>query len=203
MTYDKPMTYRLIMAVTPVSVDTGVFLLVLFHPGNKAGFPRLQGNNPEGNQMATKLSKTEFDRAKRLAQSAMSRARAMKEKAEGAVEQVTGAALTGGTAFLFSYAMHRFRGDDDAPGIEVLGVPLDLGASLGLHAMALFGVGGKYSDQMKHIANGALASYTTTLGAGLGTRAWSAERQARGSLPADSAAASSGMADRFRDLVRN
>lgn len=153
--------------------------------------------------MATKLSKTEFDRAKRLAQSAMSRARAMKEKAEGAVEQVTGAALVGGTAFLFSYAMHRFRGDDDAPGIEILGVPLDLGASLALHALALFGVGGKYSEQMKQIANGALASYTTTLGAGLGTRAWSSERSAR-TLPGETTpAASSGMGDRFRDLARN
>lgn len=49
----------------------------------------------------------------------------------------------------------------------MFGIPLDLASGVVLHAAGLFG-GPKYASHLHNLADGALASFFTTLGAGLG-----------------------------------
>lgn len=146
--------------------------------------------------MATKVNKAQVARLERAYRSAVSRAKRMKEESESIVGQVQTAALTGGTAFAMGYVEHRFRGDDGSPGVEILGVPLSLGVGIGGHLASIFGAGGKYSEALQSVANGALASYATTLGAGMGTAHW----QQQGNAMAPASSEGVGRAD-LRDLA--
>ena len=123
--------------------------------------------------MATKINKTQVDKLQRAYRSALGRAKRMKEQSTEIAGSIQGAALTGGSAFALGYAQHRFRDDEGRPGIEVLGVPLDLGLGLGLHVAGIFGMFGNYGEAARSVANGALASYATTMGAALGSKAYS------------------------------
>lgn len=147
--------------------------------------------------MAKNISKAEVDRLKRAAMAAKARIGRIKEESEQIGEQIQAALLTTGSTFGFAYAMHRFRGADGTAGITVLGVPVDLLTGVALHGLALFGAFGKYRDSMQSLANGALASYGATLGAGVGTRQW---QQSRGQLPAPAAASGVSASD-LRDLA--
>lgn len=145
-----------------------------------------------------KVSAGSIKKLQKKYNSALARARRMKDEAESIAGQVQGAATVGATAFGLGYAQHRFRGDDGQAGIEILGVPLDLGVAIGMHVGVVFGLFGKHSDMAKDVGNGALAAYATTMGAGLGTKGWQ-EQQSGGAAPADASA--SGTRSRMRDLA--
>lgn len=107
-------------------------------------------------------------------------AKGMRERADQAVNQVVQTMEVGGTAFGIGLVNGRWG------GVEVLGMPLELlGAGL-LHAGAL-AVPRVTGDHLHNMADGALAAYLTTLGAGIG-REMLAQAPA-GSLPAGGAAA--------------
>lgn len=150
--------------------------------------------------MATKITKSRVEKLQRAYKSAVSRAKRMKEQSESIAGQIQGAALVSGSAFAIGYAQHRFRDDEGNPGIEVLGIPLDLGLGLGLHLGSIFGIFGNYSESANHVANGALAAYATTMGAGLGTKAYDESSAGGGALP-DGAAASGISNQDLRDLA--
>ena len=153
--------------------------------------------------MTTKITKGKVEKLQRAYKSAVSRAKRMKEQSESIAGQIQGAVLVSGSAFAIGYAQHRFRDDEGRPGIEILGVPLDLGIGLGLHLGSIFGIFGNYTEPANHVANGALAAYATTMGAGLGTKAYNEVGQ--GGAPAgelaDGAAASGVSDSRLRDLA--
>lgn len=151
--------------------------------------------------MATKITKSKVEKLQRAYKSAVSRAKRMKEQSESIAGQIQGAALTTGSAFAIGYAQHRFRDDAGNPGIEVLGIPLDLGVGIGLHLGSIFGIFGNYTESANHVANGALAAYATTMGAGLGTKAYEEMGAGGGGALPDGAAASGISNQDLRDLA--
>ncbi len=53
--------------------------------------------------------------------------------------------------------------------VEVVGLPADLLAAIGLHVFG-FAAGGKYEEHWHHLANGAMGAWLNTLGAGVGAK---------------------------------
>ena len=76
----------------------------------------------------------------------------------GTVVQTTEVA---GTAFGFGVINGRWGSP------EIVGMPVDLAFGVGLHALAFLGVA---EDHAHNIGDGALASYTASLGAGIGRK---------------------------------
>jgi hypothetical protein len=111
------------------------------------------------------------NRAERL----MARAKNITEKSEETVGQVIRTMEVGGAAFAAGVLKGRYG------TVEVAGVPADLGASAGLHLVGFFG-GGKYKEHLHSLGDGVLASYLTTVGAGIGDRM--ARENASAALPA-------------------
>lgn len=128
---------------------------------------------------------------KRDAQAAISRLETFKkrianirEQAEQTTERIITTAEVSGAAF----GMGVLQGKTG--GVELFGVPLELGAGLALNAFALFGGAGKHSGHLHNVGNGCLAAYATTLGRGVGAT-WkdrSLGAGAAGALPAARAA---------------
>jgi len=133
-----------------------------------------------------KLTKKNIEGLQRKYAGLQSRMKNYKVKAEETTEHIIGAAEVSGTAFGFGFISGYFRGEDGSRGIQILGVPLDLGTGIGLHLLAMLG-GGKWAGHWRNAGNGALAAYLTATGAGMGSRML-ADRQARGALPAPAAA---------------
>lgn len=111
------------------------------------------------------------------AQSAIARARKALEKADVVVDRVVKTTVTGGAAFACGVAQGKYG------GIEVMGVPADLGAGVALHALGFAGIGGKATEYMHAAGDGALACYLATLGRGVG-QDWRAKSGGGGALPA-------------------
>lgn len=155
--------------------------------------------------MARKIGSRALTQMERKYKSALARVRRVKDEGERVAGQLQGAAITTGTAFGLSYMQHRFRDENGQAGIEIVGVPLDLGLGLGLHVASLFGVFGKWGDGASQVANGALASWGTTMGASMGTEAYEKLQSGGnggGALPPGDDAAASGLSrQRIRDLA--
>ncbi len=106
---------------------------------------------------------------KRDAQHAVHRYEALKkrvanirESAKASTEQVVASAETFGAAFAMGVVQGR------TGGVELFGVPIELGLGLGLNAFALLGGAGEASKHLNAAGNGCLAAYATTLGRGVG-----------------------------------
>lgn len=87
----------------------------------------------------------------------------MREKAEETTKKVVRTAEVGGAAFGMGLVQGR------TGGVEVFGVPMELGLGLGLNIFALLGGAGEYSEHLNNVGDGCLAAYATTLGRGVGT----------------------------------
>lgn len=85
----------------------------------------------------------------------------VKEEAEKTVLQVVRTVEITGTAFGLGVVNGRYGSP------SILGVPVDLGIGLAGHAAAFFDIA---PDHMHAVGDGALASYTTALGVGVGTK---------------------------------
>lgn len=108
--------------------------------------------------MASTLQLSEMrDKAMR----AISRARGIVEKSEGVIAHAVQTVEVGGGAFACGVAKGRYG------SVEVLGLPVDLLAGAGGHLLGFLG-GGKYAEHIHNLSDGALASYLTTLGQGVG-----------------------------------
>jgi|GEM_PF-1112262 len=114
--------------------------------------------------MAFQISKAQVTELQEKAKRAFARARGMAEKSEAVVERVVQSAEVQAGAFAFGLVNGRFN----AP--EIAGVPIDLGAGLGLHFLSFAGIGGGQAKHMQAFGDGALASYFTNLGNTVGTR---------------------------------
>lgn len=73
-----------------------------------------------------------------------------------------------GSAFAFGLVQGRFKAQG---GLTVFGLPVDLLAGIGLHALGVFGR--RHSHHFHAFADGALASFATTTGYRVGER-WGA-----------------------------
>lgn len=96
----------------------------------------------------------------------------MREKTAATVGTVVQAAEITGSAAAMAYMRHRM--DDPATGrneFQVLGIDPELLAGLGLHALSIFGVFGKWGDHLDNFADGALAAFIYPIAAAAGTQA--------------------------------
>lgn len=107
------------------------------------------------------------DKAKRLHE----RAKSLREKAESSMEQVVGTIEVFAGAFGMGVLNGRMG------GVEIAGVPLDLGIGVLGNVLGHLGVAGKASSHVHNLSNGALASYATRLGLGIGKRMEGAPRR--------------------------
>jgi len=109
----------------------------------------------------TTYSKAELVKAHDRLQSMRNRIGNLRKQAEATTEKLVRTAEVGGTAFLAGVVQGR-------GGIEVMGVPIDLGGGLALNLLGYFGAAGKMSDHLINVGDGALAAYFTSLGFGVG-----------------------------------
>jgi hypothetical protein len=109
--------------------------------------------------MSLNITRQDAERLLRTAQNARASIKRAKEHANEAVDRVVQTVEVGSTAFGFGILNGRFG------GVEVLGVPLDALASFSMHGLAFFGVA---PDHLHNFGDGAMASYLTTTGAGIG-----------------------------------
>jgi len=108
----------------------------------------------------------------------------LKAKGQEAMESVVGTAVTLSGAFVLSaiqgvYWDNKDKDGKPTYGLKVAGVSLDLGVGILAHIAGFMGLGGKYSDQMKNFGNGALASYMSNVGRGVGYK-WAQEKKKTG-----------------------
>jgi len=92
----------------------------------------------------------------------------IKERAEETTERLVAAAEVTGAAF----GMGVLQGKTG--GVELFGVPLELGLGLGLTGFGLLGGAGKHSEHLSNLGTGCLAAYATTLGRGVG-KTWASK----------------------------
>lgn len=112
--------------------------------------------------MAVKIGASQLAKMRNQAESLMKRSQGIRAKAEGAVQSVVRTAEVGAAAFAMGALNGRYG------GVEVAGVPADLGGALALHALGFLGVAGKSSTHLHALGDGLLASYAVTLGKGVG-----------------------------------
>lgn len=120
---------------------------------------------------------------KRDAQQAMHRLETIKrrianirERAQETTERLVGTAETAGAAFAAGVIQGK------TGGVELFGVPLELGLGLGLNAFAFLGGAGQASNHLHHVGNGFLAAYACTMGRGVGAT-WGQKALAGGAKP--------------------
>ncbi len=88
-----------------------------------------------------------------------------KEKTEEAIGQGLQLAEVAGASFAAGYANSKFGANGE---LQVKGVPADLLAGLGLHALAFAGMAGKYGEHAHNLADGLVGAYAYRAGAHLG-----------------------------------
>lgn len=86
----------------------------------------------------------------------------LRERSQEAIGQVVQTLEVGIVSFGFGFARGRWG------GVDVVGVPADLGAGILAHLGGYMGFGGKNAEHLHNLGDGALASYLNTLGAGIG-----------------------------------
>lgn len=121
-----------------------------------------------------KISQQDLEDLKQKADRAMAKVRGMRDKAESMTMQLVQTMEVGGTAFGFGILQGR------TGGVEVIGVPVDLGAAFLLHLGGYVGAAGEASTHLHNIGDGAAASYLNTLGVGIGARMRSEAERAGG-----------------------
>jgi len=112
--------------------------------------------------MALKIGKSELGGWKQKALRARARLMSASKKADNVVEKMVHTAEVGSAAFLSGVVQGR------TGGVEVLGVPLDLGLAAGLHVFGFMGLGGKMSSHLHGFGDGFLAAFLTQTGVGVG-----------------------------------
>lgn len=112
----------------------------------------------------TQITKAHLNRLAHRAEGLQKRLSRFKEKAAETTEKVVRTVEVGTAALGMGIVQGR------AGSVEVMGVPLELAVGVGLNLGGYFGAAGKYSDHLNNFGDGALASYLTTVGKGIGAQ---------------------------------
>ncbi len=112
--------------------------------------------------MATRIGRGEIGSWKNKALRLRARMRASENRTRRTVETVVHTTEVSSAAFVAGLVQGRYG------GIEVLGVPMDLGLAAVLHVAAFAGLGGKMSSHLHGFGDGFLAAFLTTTGRGVG-----------------------------------
>lgn len=111
--------------------------------------------------MAATLTNKQIEELENAALRSRNALKRVKEQAEKSVAAVVSTAEIATAAFTMGLLDGRYG------GVEVLGVPLSLGAAGASHLAGFLGLA---SEHMHSFGNGFLASYLTTLGNGVGAK---------------------------------
>jgi len=122
----------------------------------------LKSEHKGQNQMALKISRRDLGGWKSKAIRAQARMKNISKRADKTVETMVHTAEVSSAAFVAGVVQGR------TGGVEILGVPMDLGLAAGLHVLAFAGVGGKMSDHLHGFGDGFLAAFLATTGRGVG-----------------------------------
>src|SRR5574343_891916 len=125
--------------------------------------------------MPLKISHGDLVRLKDQTTKLQARLKTVSAKSKGTVEALVRTAEVGSAAFALGAMQGRFG------SVSVVGVPAELGAAIGLHALGAFGVGGEAAKHLHSFGDGALASYLSTLGRGVGL-SWQGSTGVKGEL---------------------
>lgn len=111
--------------------------------------------------MGFSVSRQEVTDLLRKVDSAKGAAKRARERAEDSVMNVVQTVEVVGTGFSLGAINGRFG------GVEVLGIPLDLLSGASLHLLAMF-MGATAAEHTRNFADGALCSWGTMTGLGVG-----------------------------------
>lgn len=89
----------------------------------------------------------------------------IRKKAEHVTEKFVRTVEVSGASFAMGVANGR---SNDPEGVNVAGVPVDLGAGVALEILGYLGAAGKHSDHLNNLGDGCLAHYAAVLGRGVG-----------------------------------
>jgi hypothetical protein len=145
--------------------------------------------------MALKVTRRDLSGWKGKALRAQNRMKNISKKADQTVETVVHTAEVSSAAFVAGVVQGR------TGGVEVLGVPMDLGLAAGLHVLAFAGVGGKMSNHLHGFGDGFLAAFLATTGRGVG-QAMKAKQGTKAIATATSGALGSGSGASLSDMDR-
>lgn len=118
--------------------------------------------------MAARMTRSDVGSWKRRALSMRSKMAASRAAATRTVETVVHTTEVSSAAFVAGVAQGRWG------GIELLGIPLDLGLAVALHVGAFAGLAGKMSPHLHGFGDGFLGAFLTTVGRDVG-REWAAK----------------------------
>lgn len=104
----------------------------------------------------------------------------IRKKAEHVTEKFVRTVEVSGAAFAMGVANGRSH---DPEGVNIAGVPVDLGAGLALEVLGYMGAAGKHSDHLNNLGDGCLAHYAAVLGRGVGVT-WKEKALHGGAAPA-------------------
>lgn len=110
------------------------------------------------------ITRSHLGKWQKRAAALQTRAKRVVEKSREVVHEVVRTTESGSAAFLFGMAQGRYG------GMEVMGVPMELAAGVGLKGIAFF-TGGDLAPHLHAFGQGALDAYLTTVGRGVGD-AW-------------------------------
>ena len=112
--------------------------------------------------MASNISRSEVGGWKAKALNLRKRMASNREEATRTIETVVHTTEVSSAAFVAGVVQGRYG------GIELLGVPLDLGLAVALHVGAFIGLAGRSSSHLHGFGDGFLAAFLTTTGRGVG-----------------------------------
>jgi hypothetical protein len=120
--------------------------------------------------MSVQISKAELNRAHEFANRAKSALGKVKAQAEHTAEKAIRTVEMGAMAFGLGVVQGRTATPEKPGGIEIMGMPLELILGAGLNLAGYFGVGGKHSDHLNNLGDGALAAWLTAAGVQIGVQ---------------------------------
>jgi len=112
--------------------------------------------------MALQLTKAHAKQAFEKYEHLKRRVSNMRQKAEETTKKVVRTAEVGAAAFGMGLLQGRTQ------GVEILGVPLELGAGLVLNVLGMMDAAGGHSEHLTNLGDGCVAAYAATLGRGVG-----------------------------------
>ena len=124
-----------------------------------------------------KLSLSQLSNIEQKYTAAQKRVQRVREEAQETVMTVVRSVEVGGTAFSLGIVNGRWGRP------ELVGVLVDLGASIALHGLG-FLLDKDVAGHLHNMGDGAMASYLTALGTGIGAKMLQESTAARGALPA-------------------
>jgi len=111
---------------------------------------------------AIQVSKAHLTKAQERINSLQNRISKFRDHAAKTTEKVVRSVEVGAAALTVGIVQGRVG------SVEIMGVPFELGAGVALNLLGYFNAAGKYSDHLCNFGDGALASYLTTVGKGVG-----------------------------------